>query len=245
MKKAEYDCRVVLSKEQCINGISEVMLDEKSRLTNLEIARDILRKIEEVSEDGSIEIVFANDIRKYIEILQQEGLSPLVIDSAFRIRLPLYELTLDLPPLAKSIYMLYMRHEEGFYRKQIADFRDELLLLYAANLKKRVDREMCETIDHLTDFSRKNLDKQMSIINSTFRCALKDKAVHYIPQSEHRGGIRKLDFERVSFHLPKSLQDDNLLQQSAERYYDCSMKEFRKIEVKNRVEKGRNETGTN
>lgn len=236
MKKAEYDCLVVLSKDQCISGISEVMLNEKSRLTNLEIARDILHKIEEVSQDGSIEIVFANDIRKYIEILQQEGLSPLVVDSALRIRLPLYELTLDLPPLAKSIYMLYMRHEEGFYRKQIADFRDELLLLYAAILKKRIDRDMCDTIDHLIDFSRKNLDKQMSIINSTFRHALKDKAVHYLPQSEHRGGVRKLDFERVSFHLPKCLQDDELLQQGANMQNGCSMKDFPKIEVKKRQE---------
>ncbi len=201
--------QVIITRAR-ISGISEVMMNEEVRRTNLQIAQDILRQIEEASKDGSVEIIFADDIRKYIALLQEEGLSPLVIDSRLQIRLPLYELTLDLPPLAKALYMLYMRHPEGLYRKQIADCREELLWLYSACLGRRVDSDMRRTIDHLTDFSTKNADKQMSLINRSFRRALADKADHYIPVSAKRGERKCLDFSRVSFHLPSFLSGDFL-----------------------------------
>ncbi len=195
---------LVITYAQAVSGISEVMLNEDVRQTNLQVAHRILQIIEEASQDGTIEIIFADDIRKYIDLLQQEGLSPLVIDSALQIRLPLYELILELPPLAKALYLLYVRHPEGLYRKQIADCKEELEALYALTSQCTDTEKIKCTINLLTDFSRKNLDKQMSLINRTFRQALGDKAVHYLP-SGARSQLRQLDFTRVSFHLPASL----------------------------------------
>lgn len=203
------EAQVIITRAR-ISGISEVMMNEEVRQTNLQIARDILRQIEEVSKDGTVEIIFAGDIRKYIALLQEEGLSPLVIDSRLQIRLPLYELTLELPPLAKALYMLYMRHPEGLYRKQITDCREELLHLYSACVGRRIDSDMRRTIDHLTDFSTKNADKQMFLINRSFRRALAEKAEHYIPVNAKRGERKRLDFDRVSFLLPDSLTGSNL-----------------------------------
>lgn len=195
---------LVITYAQAVSGISEVMLNEDVRQTNLQVAHRILQIIEEASKDGTVEIIFADDIRKYIDLLQQEGLSPLVIDSALQIRLPLYELILELPPLAKALYLLYVRHPEGLYRKQIADCKEELEALYAQTSQCTDGAKITRTINLLTDFSRKNLDKQMSLINCTFRQSLGDKAVHYLP-SGGRSQLRKLDFTRVSFHLPASL----------------------------------------
>lgn len=208
-RKSAAEAQVVITRGG-IGGISEVMLNDEVRRTNLQVARDILRQIEEVSQDGTVEIIFADDIRKYIALLQEEGLSPLVVDSRLQIRLPLYELTLSLPPLAKSLYLLYMRHPEGLYRKQIADFEDELLSLYAACIGRRADDAMRRTIARLTDFSTKNADKQMARINKVFRGALAERAVHYIPTSSSRGERRRLDFDRVSFHLPPTLSGSTL-----------------------------------
>lgn len=195
---------LVITYAQAVSGISEVMLNDDVRQTNLQVAHRILQIIEEASQDGTIEIIFADDIRRYINLLQQEGLSPLVIDSALQIRLPLYELILELPPLAKALYLLYVRHPEGLYRKQIADCKEELEALYAQTSQCADREKITRTINLLTDFSRKNLDKQMSLINRTFRRALGDKAVHYLP-SGGRSQLRQLDFTRVSFHLPASL----------------------------------------
>lgn len=201
------ETRVVVSLAQAIGGISEVMLNEKVRRTNLDVARRVMEIIEEAAQDGGVEIVFANDVRKYIDILQQEGLSPLIVDSALQIRLPLYELTLDLPPLAKALYLLYVRHPEGLYRKQIADFKDELEALYQITSGSTDWAKTRHTIEQLTDFSNKNMDRQMCVINKTFRQALGDKAVHYLP-SGGRSQVRKVDFERVSFHLTPSVHGE-------------------------------------
>ncbi|HCS87706.1 MAG TPA: hypothetical protein DIW30_04650 [Bacteroidales bacterium] len=233
MKNKECSDIVILSREECISGISEVMLNEKNRQTNLEIAQEILQKIEEISKDGDVEIIFADDIRKYIRILQEEGLSPLIVDSKLQIRLPLYELTLELPPLAKAIYILYIRHREGLYRKQIADFKEEILWLYASCSGRKVDDRTRATIDNLIDFQRKNLDKQMSTINRVFRKSLKEKASHYLPQSKHRGETRQLDFDRVSFHLPNYLEgEEPYHSHSAKSDGVLNMNEFPKIEVR-------------
>lgn len=199
------DACLVITCEQAINGISEVMLNEDMRQTNLQVAHKILQIIEEASQDGKVEIIFADDIRKYIELLKQEGLSPLIVDSELQIRLPLYELIIDLPPLAKAIYLLYLRHPEGLFRKQIADCQSELKALYAITSKRNNTKEIKHTIEQLTDFSNKNLDKQMSVINRTFRRALGNKAIHYLPHGA-RCQVRKPDFARVSFHLPDSIR---------------------------------------
>lgn len=215
-RKSVPEAQVVITRHG-MGGISEVMLNDEVRKTNLQIAQDILRQIEEVSRDGTVEIIFADDIRKYIALLQEEGLSPLVVDSCLQIRLPLYELTLSLPPLAKSLYLLYMRHPEGLYRKQIADFEDELLALYAACVGRKADPAMRTTIARLTDFSTKNADKQMAKINCVFRSALGERAVHYLPTGATRGGSRRLDFDRVSFHLPAALSGSTLLSRAEDR----------------------------
>lgn len=199
-------CEVVTFAE-AIGGISEVMLSEDVRQTNLDVAQRVMEIIKEAAKDGRVEIVFAKDIRKYIDILQQEGLSPLIVDSALQIRLPLYELILNLPPLAKALYLLYVRHPEGLYRKQIADFKDELEALYQITSGCTDLVKTRHSIEQLTDFSKKNMDRQMCIIHKTFRQALGDKAVHYLPCGG-RSQVRKLDFERVSFHLTSSVQGE-------------------------------------
>lgn len=190
-----------------ICGLSEVMADEHARQINLQLARDIVRQIERAQEEENVKIVFLEDVEHYIDLLSGEGFGALHVNRRFDIELPFYNVRIALPPLAKAIYILYMRHRDGFYRKQIAEpgMADELRRIYKVLQPKRSDGDINQTIADLTDFSKKNLDRQMSIINQAFRMRLGDKAAHYLPTGKRKGAPRSLDFERVTFSLPPML----------------------------------------
>ena len=64
-----------------------------------------------------------------------------------------------------------------------------------------------KTISDLTDFSKKNLDRQMTLINHRFKKALGEHAKHYLPTGAHKSQPRSLDFTRVTFRLPPALEN--------------------------------------
>lgn len=206
----QWDMLCLITFQPPICGLGEVMTDEHARQINLQLARDIVQQIERAQENENVKIVFLSDIERYIDLLSSEGFGALHVTRRFDIELPFYNVRIALPPLAKAIYILYMRHRDGFYRKQIAapDISDELRRIYKVLQPKRSDDNIGQTIADLTDFSKKNLDRQMSLINKAFRTSLGNKAVHYLPTGKRKGELRSLDFERITFSLPPIL--DNL-----------------------------------
>ncbi len=205
----DWDMLCMITFRPPIRGISEVMADEHARQINLQLARDIVRQIEQAQAKEKVKIVFLSDVERYIELLSGEGFGALHVTRTFAIELPFYNVRIALPPLAKAIYILYMRHRDGFYRKQIAEpaMADELRRIYRVLQPTRSEADIAQTIADLTDFSKKNLDRQMSLINKAFRAHLGDKAAHYLPTGKRRGEPRSLDFECVSFSLPETLAD--------------------------------------
>lgn len=203
-----WDMLCLITFQPPMHGISEVMADEHARQINLQLAHDIVQQIECAQAEEHVKIVFLDDIVRYIDLLNGEGFGALHVTRRFDIELPFYNVRIALPPLAKAIYILYMRHRHGFYRKQIAEpaMADELRRIYRLLQPKRSAADIDKTIADLTDFSKKNLDRQMSLINQAFRTRLGDKAAHYLPAGKRKGAPRSLDFEHVSFSLPPALE---------------------------------------
>lgn len=195
---------------QRICGLSDVLVDKHAKKVNIELGNEILRMIEERAErEENVEIVFLDDVRRIINRLKRKGLGALRIDKNFRIIVDYNDTEIKLSPLCKAIYVLYMRHPEGLGRKQIAEknIMDELCQIYAVLAPHKTSVQIRTAIENLVDFSKKNLDKQMTLINRTMRTTLGDKAEHYLPRSNKRNEKRMLDFENVAFCLPQSLND--------------------------------------
>ena len=194
---------------QRICGLSDVLVDKHAKKVNIELGNEILRMIERAERAENVEIVFLDDVRRIINRLKRNGLGALRIDKNFRIIVDYNDTEIKLSPLCKAIYVLYMRHPEGLGRKQIAEKNivEELYQIYAILAPNKTSVQIKNTIDNLVDFSKKNLDKQMSLINKTVRTTLGDKSEHYLPRSSKRNEKRMLDFENVAFCLPQALND--------------------------------------
>lgn len=205
----DFKTTCVITLAPGLHGISEVMTNERARKINLDLAREIMHLIETAQCQENVEIIFASDIKRYIRRLSEKGLGALVVTDKFEIEVPFYQLQIALPPLAKAIYILYMRHSEGLYRKQIAndDIAEELYNIYRILRPNSTAEHLRKTISDLTDFSKKNLDRQMTLINHRFKKALGEHAKHYLPTGAHKSQPRSLDFTRVTFRLPPALEN--------------------------------------
>ena len=203
----QYDIVAMITFQPPICGIGNVPIDERERKINLQLAKDILQQIERAQKEEKVKIVYCSDVVDWIEKLSQEGFSALHVNIQYEVELPFYNIQIPLPPLAKAIYILYMRHPEGFYRKQIAEklLRSELTQIYQKLRPNNSDTSIAKTIDDLCNFEKKNLDRQVCIINRAFRSALGEMASYYLPSGK-KGQPRALDFEHISFGLPDVLK---------------------------------------
>lgn len=85
-------------------------------------------------------------------------LSRVVIKKDYTIVLPDYkDMIIKMEPLAKSVFLLFLRHHDGIRFKELPDYRDELARIYEEVKKRR----------HVTDKEFESVEYSRSIINVT------------------------------------------------------------------------------
>lgn len=108
-----------------------------------------LHKFRNAEADFDIEVErLMHDVRHRINLLRQAGVSEMVlaellkpepevklsrlhITADYRIFLPDYgNMEIEMTPLVKTVFFLFLRHPEGIRIKDLIDFRDELWIIY-------------------------------------------------------------------------------------------------------------------
>ena len=109
-------------------------------------------------------------------IIQEDGLSPLVINENLDICLPNYdEAIIDMPPLCKAIYILFLKHsEEGIRLVDFGDYRDEFEEIYNCVMPNRDEKLARQSIDDLCDPSSNSLNEKKSRIKRYFKNKILD-----------------------------------------------------------------------
>ncbi len=109
-------------------------------------------------------------------IIQEDGLSPLVINENLDICLPNYnEMVIDMPPLCKAIYILFLKHsEEGIRLVDFGDYRDEFEEIYNCVMPNRDEKLARQSIDDLCDPSSNSLNEKKSRIKRYFKNKILD-----------------------------------------------------------------------
>ena len=128
-------------------------------------------------------------------------LSRLVITEDYRFILEDYHKEVELQPVHKAVYLLFLAHPEGIEFKRLADYREELTRYYMATAKIMDKEKVMESVDHLINPLDNAINEKCSRIKKVF-LELMDEytASYYIISShtqKHIAGSSRIWYERL------------------------------------------------
>ncbi len=137
-------------------------------------------------------------------------LSRLVITEDYRFILADYQKEVELQPVHKAVYLLFLAHPEGIEFKRLADYRDELTKYYTATAKGLDSDKIMEGVDHLVNPLDNAINEKCSRIKKTFLDMMDEyTASYYIISShtqKHFEGSNRIWYERLKIiTLPREL----------------------------------------
>ena len=179
-----------------------------------EIAREIRRLI------GQLQIAGRNDLLLHavgvplLEELRIEAakgkLSRLLITKDYRFILEDYHQEVELQPVHKAVYLLFLAHPEGIEFKRLADYREELTRYYMATAKMMDKEKIIEGVEHLVNPLDNAIHEKCSRIKKVFLDMMDEyTASYYIISShtqKHIVGSSRIWYERLKIiTLPREL----------------------------------------
>lgn len=159
-----------------------------------EIPEELRKKINELKEAG-----YLSKLIEFLEELQKttRQLSRLHITKDFKIYLMDYEMKeVQMSPLPKALYFLFLNHPEGILFKELTDYRTELMTIYKnISLRENPD-EARESIKKMTDPFDNSVNEKCSRIRAAFlRVIAEDIAENYYIIGS-RGEAKKIVLNR-------------------------------------------------
>ena len=136
-------------------------------------------------------------------------LSRLLITADYRFILTDYNnIEVELQPVHKAVYLLFLRHPEGIEFKHLSDYRQELMKLYAKTARWMDREKIGESVDKLVDPLDYAINEKCSRIKKVFLNLMDEyRASYYIISGhtqKHIGG--RVWYERLKLiTLPREL----------------------------------------
>lgn len=93
----------------------------------------------------------------------------------------------QLSPVHRAVYLLFLRHEEGIEFKRLSEYHDELLSIYDRICPEGDKDKMRETVERLTNPLDNAINEKCSRIKSVFTSLMDDySASYYIISSQSK-----------------------------------------------------------
>ena len=113
-------------------------------------------------------------------------LSRLVITSDYRFLLPdLGNVEVDLQPVHKAVYLLFLNHPEGIEFKHLSEYKEELRQWYRKTAKMMDLGKIEESVVHLTNPLDNAINEKCSRIKRAFLDVMDEYAASYYIISGH------------------------------------------------------------
>ena len=104
----------------------------------------------------------------------------------------------EMEPLVKAVYLLFLSHPEGIVLKCLPDYRKELtgiyLLLRPHGLTDRVEK----SIENVTNPTQNSINEKCARIRKLFSSILPPSVARYYAISGKRGEAKKIDLVRAN-----------------------------------------------
>ena len=141
----------------------------------------------------------------------QAKLSRLLITRDYRFLLIDYDnREIELQPVHKAVYLLFLAHPEGIEFKRLANYREELTHYYMSTAKQMDKERIIESVDHLVNPLDNAINEKCSRIKKVFLSMMDDYAASYYIISGHTrkriAGSARIWYERLKvITLPREL----------------------------------------
>ena len=138
-------------------------------------------------------------------------LSRLVVTKDYRIILADYDnREVELTPVHKAVYLLFLAHPEGIEFKKLRDYRDELARYYMATARLMDKEAIMESVDMLVDPLNNSINEKCSRIKKVFLGMMDEYTASYYIISghtqKHIAGSSRIWYERLKvITLPREL----------------------------------------
>ena len=174
--------------------------------------RDLARQLQ---REGHTDLLLKAIGVPMLEELRLEAakgqLSRLVITKDYRFVLADYDnREVELQPVHKAVYLLFLAHPEGIEFKRLAEYREELTRYYMATAKLMDKEKIAEGVDHLVNPLDNAINEKCSRIKKTFLELMDEyRASYYFISShtqKHIAGSTRVWYERLKvIKLPRGL----------------------------------------
>ena len=196
------------------NDILFQFVDEmtEQQMTHDEMALEVRRLAEQLIAADRKDLLLRAIGVPLLEELRIEAargkLSRLVITSDYRFILADYQQEVELQPVHKAVYLLFLAHPEGIEFKRLGDYRKELTDYYMQTAKMMDKEKIIEGVDHLVNPLDNAINEKCSRIKKTFLEMMDEyRASYYIISSHTQKHIAgRIWYERLKLiTLPREL----------------------------------------
>ena len=174
-------------------------------MTPEQTAQEIKRLVGQLQAEGRSDLLLKAIGAPLLEELRIEAakskLSRLVITEDYRFVLADYNKEVELQPVHKAVYLLFLAHPEGIEFKHLVVHRDELIGYYKATAKGLDIDKIVEGVDHLVNPLDNAINEKCSRIKKVFLDMMDEyTASYYIISShtqKHIVGSKRIWYERL------------------------------------------------
>ncbi len=179
------------------------------------MAQEIRRLVAELRASGRSDLLLRAIGSSVLEELRLEAakarLSRLRITSDYRMFLVDYaNREIEMTPVHKAVYLLFLNHPEGIEFKKLSDHRDELLHYYMETSRMTDKEKIIESVNHLTDPLDNAINEKCSRIKKVFLSLMDEYSASFYFISGHTqrhvAGSDRIWYERLKvITLPRQL----------------------------------------
>lgn len=180
-----------------------------------EIAAELSQLVRELVAAGRNDLLLRYIGVSVLEELRIEAaksrLSRLLITKDYKIILVDYNnKEVEMTPVHKAVYLLFLNHPEGIEFKKLSEYRDELLQYYMSTAKLMDKQTITESVDMLVNPLNNSINEKCSRIKSIFLNMVDQyTANNYIISGhtqKHFAGSSKIWYERLkNIKIPREL----------------------------------------
>ena len=184
----------------------------EQQITHEKLALEVKRLTELLMAEGRKDLLLKAIGVPLLEELRIEAakgkLSKLLITEDYRFVLVDYNQEVELQPVHKAVYLLFLAHPEGIEFKKLSEYREELTGYYMATAKMMDKEKIIEGVDHLVNPLDNAINEKCSRIKKAFLELMDEyRASYYIISSHTQKHIAgRVWYERLKvITLPREL----------------------------------------